>query len=35
MKFEYVSVRDIERKWFKEPENVFDIGKSSRWRSSK
>ena len=25
----------IERKWFKGPENLFDIGKSSRKRRSK
>ena len=30
MKFEYANVPDSERKWFKGPENVFDIGKSSR-----
>ena len=30
MKFEYVNVRDRERKWFKGTENLFDIGKS--WR---
>ena len=35
MKFENVNVGDIERKWFKGPENLFDIGKSSRQRSSK
>ena len=30
MKLEYVNVRDRERKWFKKPGNLFDIGKSSR-----
>ena len=30
MKFEYVNVRDRESKWFKGPENLLDIGKSSR-----
>ena len=30
MKFEYLNVRDRERKWFKGPENLFDVGKSSR-----
>ena len=35
MKFENVNVGDIERKWFKGPENLFDIGKSSRQKSSK
>ena len=35
MKFEYVNVPDRERKWFKGPENLFDIGKSSGYRSSK
>ena len=35
MKFEYVNVRDRERKWLKEPKNFFDRGNSSRQRSSK
>ena len=30
MKFEYVNVRDRERKWLKEPKNFFDRGNSSR-----
>ena len=30
MKFEYVNVRDRERKWLKGPENLFDIRKSSK-----
>ena len=34
MKFEYVNVRDRERKWFKRPENLFDIGKSSKERKA-
>ena len=34
MKFEHVNVPDRERKWFKGPENLFDIGKSSGYRSS-
>ena len=34
MKFEYVNIGDRERKWFKGPENLFDIGKSSKWRKA-
>ena len=30
MNFENADIRDRERKWFKGPENLFDIGKSSR-----
>ena len=30
IKFEYANVRDRERKSFKGPENLFDLGKSSR-----
>ena len=33
MKSKYVNVRDRERKWFKGPENLLDIGESSRQRS--
>ena len=30
MKFEYVSVGERERKWFKGMENLFNIGNISR-----
>ena len=30
MKFGYVNIGDRERKWFKGPENLFDVEKSSR-----
>ena len=30
MKFEYVSIGERERKWFKGQKNLFDIGNSSR-----
>ena len=35
MKFDYVNVQDRERKWFKGPENLFNVGKSLRMRTSK
>ena len=35
MKSKYVNARDRERKWFKGPENLLDIGESLRQRSSK
>ena len=35
MKFDYVNVQDRERKWFKAPENLFNVGKSLRMRTSK
>ena len=35
MKLDYVNVQDRERKWFKGPKNLSNIGKSLRMRTSK